>query len=306
MKRVFAAVIMLFAVDAVAWNPFAPKVSYVRLVPAPQNLGPVTKLILVDTRGDEKDLRQFLKTWRAWIESQKHFTLIDARRDSPGLVALAQQPARRKEFMTKVQGDALAGVILEPCDVTQQSEVVEEKKNGAKTSVIKYYYKARCRASFEAVDANDAHIIAGFTVDGEDESAKTSKSLTDWDRDAAAGGALREISLAILRKITPRPERETIVLEKSAPGFNEAMALIKAEKLADARAVWERQLPANESSAALHYDLAAVSEAMGDFAAARTHYDRALALNPGQADYRKTAAMLERKQSDAAALLKKP
>jgi tetratricopeptide (TPR) repeat protein len=55
----------------------------------------------------------------------------------------------------------------------------------------------------------------------------------------------------------------------------------------------------SSASAPIHYNLAAVSEAMGETEAARKHYDIAVRLAPKERRYRLEARMFERRASGA-------
>jgi len=64
------------------------------------------------------------------------------------------------------------------------------------------------------------------------------------------------------------------------------MVMIGADRLTDARAIWETALRKNRGSAPLHYNLGAVCEAIGDLPSARRHFERARQLSPEERKYR--------------------
>ncbi len=86
--------------------------------------------------------------------------------------------------------------------------------------------------------------------------------------------------------ITPRLVKESIELDPGAPSFDEAYAMITADRLADARAIWEASARRHRDSAPLFFDLGAISEAMGDLTAARRYFELALQRSPQDVRYK--------------------
>ena len=93
----------------------------------------------------------------------------------------------------------------------------------------------------------------------------------------------------------PREVRESIELDERAPAFDEAVAMINSDRLADARAIWEAMLARHRDSAALHYDLGAVCEAMGDITTAEGYYKTAARIAPHDARYRSEVNMFRKR-----------
>src|SRR5207244_8183543 len=98
--------------------------------------------------------------------------------------------------------------------------------------------------------------------------------------------ASRNTALNAAKTITPRSVSETIELDDSPAAFDEGMAIIQANRLADARAIWEVALRRNRGSAALNFNLGAVCEAAGDLPAARKFFQSAIRLAPLEPRYR--------------------
>jgi Flp pilus assembly protein TadD len=95
--------------------------------------------------------------------------------------------------------------------------------------------------------------------------------------------------------ITPRVVRESIELDDTAPAFEEAHSMIVADRLADARAIWESSLRRHRDSAPLYFDLGAVCEALGDVTSARKYFEQAQQLAPGDARYRSEVSMFRKR-----------
>ena len=87
-----------------------------------------------------------------------------------------------------------------------------------------------------------------------------------------------------------------IPLEETAPAFDEGMALIDSGRVAEARARWEAALRNEPRNAALHFNLAAVCEALGDRKAAQGHYTAARSLAPKEERYASEMRLFEKRQ----------
>jgi len=143
---------------------------------------------------------------------------------------------------------------------------------------------AACEARVDVRDDRGQHVLS-MNVHGEGTSPR-STSLTDEDRQVAFDQAARYAALNAAEMITPRVVKETIELDESAPSFEEGMSMIDANRLQDARAIWEVALQRNRDSAALNFNLAALCEAAGDSASARKYFQAAVRLAPNDNRYR--------------------
>jgi tetratricopeptide (TPR) repeat protein len=123
-----------------------------------------------------------------------------------------------------------------------------------------------------------------FAARGEGTSPRVDE-LTDDERHVALLQAARYAAITAAERITPRRVRESIPLDEHAPAFEEGLSLIELERLADARAAWERALRVQPRSASLHFNLAVVCEALGDRHAAEQHYIAARQLAPNESRY---------------------
>jgi tetratricopeptide (TPR) repeat protein len=86
-----------------------------------------------------------------------------------------------------------------------------------------------------------------------------------------------------------------VELDADAPNFDRAYAMIEAQRLPEARAIWERALPQHASSASLHFNLALVCDALGDTRAAQQHFAQARKLSPATDRYRRAADAFSRR-----------
>src|SRR6185369_1909735 len=187
--------------------------------------------------------------------STDDFTLRRIRRDHPAEVYL--------------------GVNAFTCTMTDHAgEGSEHDTTGERVKRHHVWTDAVCSARVDVLDAN-AKRVSSFTVRGEGTSPRVME-LTSEERDVAIEQAARYAALSAVESVTPRRVREAIELDDTAPAFGEALAMIESERFTDARAILETALRQHPASAALHFDIAALSEALGDLPEAREHYERAL------------------------------
>jgi Flp pilus assembly protein TadD len=74
------------------------------------------------------------------------------------------------------------------------------------------------------------------------------------------------------------------------------MSLIDSGRLREARALWEAALRQQPRSASLHFNLAAVCEAIGDRKAAERHYTVAHELAPKEERYTSEMRLFTRRE----------
>jgi tetratricopeptide (TPR) repeat protein len=298
---------LLLASTAVAgWNPFAPKVVYTRTVPAPHNLGPLRDVDVVEINASGEGSRAFRDAFLAWIDQGKFFNFRDVHKDGVTISRMLSDKREQKDFLARYPADVLLRIDFDGCIANDRTRVDQQKdKNGNKISKTKYWTTAECRASGQIFDAADGRELGTFNVTGEDQSSESEK-MYSYTHDGTVNGAAAEAAHRLHQQFTPRQEKEGVVLEKEAPAFKEAMAYIKNDRLADAKAVWEAELAKSPSNPALLYDLGAVNEAFGDATAARKYYEAAQQAKPSDERYGKAITTLDSRVRDAEALKKRP
>lgn len=110
-------------------------------------------------------------------------------------------------------------------------------------------------------------------------------AVQPWDRDS------RETLQKLNEMKTAQPIAVGAV--KSAQElYHEALALVQAEKLPEAKAVLETLLLSTPSHALAYNDLGVISYRLGDLASAERHYQKAAELEPANANYQKNMADL--------------
>lgn len=311
MRRVaFAAFIALFL------SACGPSVSVRRVVPAPYNLGPVHKLVLVSAEGPSRREREVVRSrFLERIESQGVFAVDDASPRAPDLFDFFEQlfskekarAAAREadEYRRRNPGDVY--VRLRVNDVSsRRRHDTRKKKNKQGEEEIRHSYWAEGSCSFQItlVDGRNGERIARFTVSEEGRSP----TYSDWRDDLLETAERDAVDRAVneaLFQFTPQRVTETLALEEKAPGATEGIALIGQGKLREARLLWEKTAKEAPNSAALAYNLGCVSEALGDSKAAAEWYDDAARLDPSSEKYRRAVSDLGRRADDAERLRKR-
>lgn len=289
---------------ASGWNPFAPKVTFTRRVPAPHNLGPLTRIALIELSGENALI--FSHNFKQAVAADGVFELTDATSERGSLSKLTRDDKPAKEFRKAHPADVYIGVNISRCSTHPASRIHREKQKD-KSYVTKTYYwvTSSCNAIVRLIDGRDGRELTSFPVTS---TRKSGESLQIYGYAAATveAEALRSLVNDVRSGFTPRSEEESIVLDKKSPKFKDAMQQIKNRKIENARQLWEDTLAAGEESAALHYNLAAVCEALGDATAAREHYTEASKLDSASKLYREELGRFETREKQKAALLLRP
>jgi tetratricopeptide (TPR) repeat protein len=122
--------------------------------------------------------------------------------------------------------------------------------------------------------------------------------VTNEEKAVAIEHALRHAASAAADRVTPRRVRESILLDASAPAFEDGYSMIEASRFAEAKAIWERAMRnGGARSAPLRFNLGAICEAMGDRRAAELHYNAARQLNPDEPRYAQEVKLFARRGS---------
>ena len=256
MRR-FPAVLFLLLVAPVLLASSA-RISFERVLAAEHDVGRARDLALVHAVGNSDAVDTFVENF---VDQVNHTGFLRARdaRDSTG-------PA-----------DAYLAVQTFSCETfNREGEGSARDHDGNRVKRKHVWVDAVCAARIDVLGP-DRKRLSSFFGRGEGTSSRVER-LTDDERHGAVRQAARYAAIDAAERITPRRVREHIPLDESAPAFEEGMVLIEAGRIAEARAHWESELRRNPRSAALHVNLAAVCEALGDAAAAKKHLHAARAL----------------------------
>jgi tetratricopeptide (TPR) repeat protein len=254
-------VLLCLASAALAASP--PRLNFTRAVPAPHDLAPAERIAITGKSGAFAD-------------------------------ALAQRINRSGHLRVESPADVTLDVNGFACSEEEKSaEGSERDSTGARVKRKHTWVDVTCSAHIEVVSAGGRHLFS-YQVHGEGTSPRVI-SLTDEERMIARDQATRYAAIDAAEAVTPRSVRESIELDDTAPTFDEGWAMIVADRFADARAIWEQALRRHADSAALHYDLAAVCEAMGDVKAAGKYYEEAQRRSPKDRRYKTELALFRKR-----------
>jgi tetratricopeptide (TPR) repeat protein len=278
-SRLFAVVLFAMAGSVSA----APRISFVRRIPAPHDLAPAERVAVIYAIGDSDKVQTFVERFvddvqRAGtlrivnaVENNHHYASFDGK----ALAALRHDhPA-----------EAYLGVNRFTCSGVEQTAVgSEHDPDGGRVKKIHHWIDAACSARVDVL-GGDGKRLFSYRVRGVGTSPR-STMLTDDEKDVAYEQAARYAANVAAEEISPRNVRESIELDDTAPAFDDGMAMIEGGRLADARSIWESALRRHRQSAALSFDLGALSEALGDVEGARRYFQAAVKLSPKDTRYR--------------------
>jgi hypothetical protein len=282
-----------------AWG-FSPKVSITAKVAPPYYLGSsVKRIVVVDKAGkgttggimpSTTDLGRCRLIGGMLVSSLRRFkTMTASATQTPmGLADFDSSNARAGELRNQFPADAYAEVTN--CECVNASEGSRETKD--------LKYKPACRGTVHLVNGRDGSEIASFVTN----ATITTQIFTFEDLDTAETNSLWAAGEEAARMISPSTTQISIDLENNVPGEKDALNAVKQKNYQAARAIWESALAANSASAALNFNLGAVSEASGDLEAARKYYREAVRLAPTESKYKDTFMEFYKRASDAETL----
>lgn len=288
MRRCSLAVLLLVATAASA----APRISFVRRVPAAHDLAPAERVAVIYAIGDSDKVLTFVDRFvdvvaRAGtlrianaVENNHHYASLDGG----ALTALRHDhPA-----------DAYLGVNVFTCSGTERkAEGSEHDVDGGRIKRTHHWIDATCTARIDVL-GREGRKLFSYHVRGEGTSPRATM-LSEDEKDVAYEQAARYAANVAAEEITPRSVRESIELEESAPAFGDGMSMIDAGRLNDARAIWEEALRRHRDSAALNFNLGALSEAIGDLEAARGYFQAAVKLSPKEGRYKSELQLFQKR-----------
>jgi len=248
---------MMTVVAALLASPVhAAKVTFTKIVPPRQKFdAPSNRIVLLSLQGRT-------------AECAHPFLVIELRDGIKATGAVLEDVSHLKTTVEERRAATPADLYLTSEDCVCRAE---QRPVGDGTS----WYAGACAARIRLSDAKGRDL--GLVI-----LSGTSEEKTDVVDFGAYISSGKEMMRQLVTMI--RPHEMTVVIEtdRKAPGEKEASSLIRKKDFAGARAVWERELAANPNSGAIHFSLAAVTEALGDIDAARKHYQEAVRLAPNE------------------------
>jgi tetratricopeptide (TPR) repeat protein len=270
-----------------------PAVTVSHLVPAPYNLGPARRLVLVEVSGAARAWERTTRSFLGQVSEGGVLSIRDATPEGFRLASLGSGAAARdaKAFRGSWPADVYVGLGVE-VQSRARSEHRKKKTDSGEVEVVRHYAEADCELRVRLLDARDGRELAAFSVD---QSAVSDRgdSFTPRMREEAEGSAIDAAVADAVSQFTPRRVEDRIALDEKAPLAAEGLKLVDAGDLAGARSLWERALDANRESAPLRYNLGALCEALRDRRAARRYYEDAIRLSPANPDYQRALDALD-------------
>ncbi|HSP17585.1 MAG TPA: hypothetical protein VLV78_22765 [Thermoanaerobaculia bacterium] len=265
----------------------AARLTFVRTVPAHHDLAGAQDLLITFAIADNEKLSVFLDVFIEQTNRDGTLRVVDATRIEHSTERSRRWRRAPKYLEQRSPADAFVRIESFTCRTMPKSgEGSAYDVDGNRVRRTQRWVDAVCEAHLHAISKRTSKKIVEFTGRGEGTSPRADV-VTDGERDIALDQAARYAAVAAADEITPRRVRETITLADDAPQFEEGMVMIDGDRLADARRIWERAVPRNTNSAALHFNLAAVCEALGDLTAAEHNYLAAQSIAPKDARYRR-------------------
>lgn len=234
------------------------RISFDRVVPAAHDLGRARELAIVHAVGDSDASDAFVENF---VDQVNHTGFLHARdaREGTG-------PA-----------DAYLSLHTFSCETfNREGEGSMRDPDGNRVKRKQTWVDAVCIARVDVM-GRDMKRLSSFFGRGEGTSSRV-EQLSDDERHVAVRQAARYAAIDAAERIMPRRVREHIPLDESAPAFADGLHLIENGRLAEARTAWETALRQNPRSAPLHFNLAALCQALGDATAATKHHRAARAL----------------------------
>ena len=270
----------------------APRISFVRRVPAAHDLARAERVAVIYAIGDSVQVQTFVERFVDDVARAGTLRITNAVENNHHYAAL--DGASLKMLRKTHPADAYLGVNHFTCSGNERTaEGSEHNADGGRVKVTHHWIDATCSARLDVIGSDGKKLFA-YHVRGEGTSPRA-VTLTDDEKDVAYEQAARYAANIAAEEITPRAVRESIELDDSAPSFDEGMAMIDAGKLGDARAIWESALRRHRESAALSFDLGALTEALGDLDAARGYFQAAVKLSPKEPRYRSELRLFQRR-----------
>lgn len=283
------------ALSAVASPP--PRVAFIRTIIPLHNLGG-NEVVIIYALGD-KPKDTFVDTFLDRTNRAEELRIVAEMGQVKALRGETPDPLTIRRLRREHPADVFLGVNHFTCSTTDRgAQGSEHTSAGERIKKHHAWADAVCTARLDVIDPASARTLMSFDVRGEGTSPRVTE-MTDEERSLAVEQAAHFAAVQAAEMVTPRRVRESIELDARAPEVERAMLLVDAGRLAAARTLWQRELDRSPESAPLHFNIAAISEAMGDIGVAREHYQAAMRLAPKERRYQIEANMFERRAAGA-------
>lgn len=269
------------------------RITFERILAAPHDLGGAQDLAVIYAIGDTESVSTFLDVFIDQTNRSGTLRVHDATALGRNIRGTDRSALRR--FQQRFGAQLFIRIDAFTCRIDKKTgEGSSYDFEGKRVRRRQRWVDAVCSARLDLLEIETLRVRSTFDTRGEGTSQRLVE-LTQEETDAAVDQAARYAAVAAAEEITPRKVRETIALDPTAPAFESGMSMIGAERLRDARRIWEESALRRKDSAPLQFNLAAVCEALGDVEAARQHYAEAQRLAPAESRYRIELEMFRRR-----------
>lgn len=285
MRKIVVLVLGLALATVALGAP--PRITFNRVVPAAHDLGAAEEVAILYALGDNPRLGELVETFVDRVNESNVLRLRDATFGARKLTIVGEnpEPAVVEKIRRAEPADVYLGIKEFTCDARERTgEGTTLDSTGDKVKRRHVFLDAICTARVDVMNP-ELRRTSSFAIKGEGTSPRV-ETISNEERDIAFRQATKYAAIDAAEHITPRRVRESIPLDETAPAFEEGMLMIAASRHEEAQTIWMTALRKNDKSAALHYNLAAVAEALGDLAEAEKHYAAARKLEPEQPRYR--------------------
>ncbi len=270
-----------------------PRITFTRTIAPAHDLAPAERLAVIYAIGDSSKIDVFVEHFVDLVARAGVLHVTDAVENNHHLLV---DESSLRAVRRQHPADAYIGINQFTCSGDKKSaEGSEHLDSGERVRRMHHWIDATCSARVDVLNAGGKKLFS-YTVRGEGTSPR-SASLTEDERDVAYEQAARYAAFTAAEAITPRSVRESIELDEHAPAFEEGFAMIRSDRLEDARAIWQAAATRHRDSAQLTFNLAAVSEALGDLPAARDYYEKASRLLPRERHYQMELHLFHRRHA---------
>lgn len=295
MRSLLAVAFSVLAATAALAAP--PRITFGRTIPAPHDLGAAEEVAILYAIGDNERLADLLEIFTDRVNDSHQLRLRDTTLGGRRFTSIGEKPdaATIEKIRRAEPADVYLGVKEFTCRSEERGgEGTVLDSAGDKVKKRHVFLDAICTARVDVIAAAELRRVSSFSIKGEGTSPRV-EAITNEVRAIALRQATKYAAIDAAEHITPRQVRESITLDDTAPAFDEAMLMIAADRHEEARTIWTAALKQHAKSAALHYNLGAVAEAIGDVEAAEKHYLEARRLKPDQPRYRDELRSFQRR-----------
>jgi len=273
----------------------APRINFTRTLPPRHDIGGDHSAVIYAI-GDNDKVSTFVDVFLVHTNRAGILRVDDAIDRGRHLIGERPSETTIRKLNHEHPADVYLGVNHFTCESQQRGgEGSTYDVDGARVKRKHVWIDATCHARIDVIQPSTAKRLFSFMAKGEGTSPRVAE-ITDEERDIAFEQAARYAAIEASEAITPRVVRESIELDDAAPLFDDGAAMINSGRLTSARNLWERELSRGKDSAALHYDLGAVCEALADLDCAHEHYRQAARLAPREPRYRSELELFRKRR----------